>query len=123
MNELTALTLAAARDGLKKKAFSAAELAQAHLAAIEEARALNAFVLETPERALEMAKAADARMAKGEAGPLEGIPARHQGHVLHARLCARPPARTSSTISCRPTSSTVTANLWRDGAVLLGQDQ
>ena len=74
VSELTSLTLAEARDGLGKKSFSAAELTNAHLAAIEKARALNAYVLETPERAAEMAKASDARIAKGEARPLEGIP-------------------------------------------------
>ena len=51
MNELTKLTIADARAGLKQKKFSAAELADAHLAAIEKARSLNAYVLETPERA------------------------------------------------------------------------
>ena len=74
MTDLTALTLVAARDGLRKKEFSAAELADAHLFAMEQARALNAYVLETPERAHAMARRADARIAKGEAGPLEGIP-------------------------------------------------
>ena len=74
MSELTSLTLATARDGLAKKEFSAVELADAHLLAIEKARALNAYVLETPERALAMAKASDARIAAGKAGPLEGIP-------------------------------------------------
>ncbi len=74
MTDLTSLTLAEARDGLKDKRFSAAELASAHCAAIEKARALNAFVLETPERAAEMAKVSDARIAKGEMRPLEGIP-------------------------------------------------
>jgi len=48
MSDLTALTLAQARDGLRAKQFSAAELTDAHLAAMERARALNAFVLETP---------------------------------------------------------------------------
>ncbi|HKA77130.1 MAG TPA: amidase family protein, partial [Pseudolabrys sp.] len=74
MSELTSLSLAEARDGLKKKSFSAGELAAAHLTAIEKARVLNAFVLETPERALGMAKESDARLAGGKAGPLEGIP-------------------------------------------------
>src|SRR5437763_4901459 len=74
MSELTALTLAAARDGLKQKSFSAAELADAHLAAMEGARSLNAYVLETPEAARAMAKAADTRLAAGGARPLEGIP-------------------------------------------------
>src|SRR5258708_9064588 len=74
MSELTALTIAAARDGLKHKKFSAVELADAHLAAMEKARSLNAYVRETPERAHAMAKASDARIAKGHAGPLHGVP-------------------------------------------------
>ena len=74
MSDLNSLTLAEARDGLKKRSFSALELADAHLAAMEKARALNAYILETPERASAMAKAADARIAAGKAGPLEGIP-------------------------------------------------
>src|ERR1700721_2254521 len=74
MTDLTALTLAQARDGLRSKEFSATELAESHLAAIESARALNAFVLETPERALDMARASDAQIAKVQGGPLEGLP-------------------------------------------------
>src|SRR5690349_12813432 len=74
MTDLTSLTLADARDALKKKSFSALELADAHLAAMEKARALNAYVLETPDLARSMAQKADARLAKGEGGPLEGIP-------------------------------------------------
>ena len=74
MTALTSLTLAQARDALRKKEFSAFELADAHLAAIEKARVLNAFVLETADRARDMARAADARLAKGQAGPLEGLP-------------------------------------------------
>ncbi len=74
MTELTSLTLAQARDALRNKEFSATELADAHLAAVAKARALNAFVLATPERAHEMAKASDTRLAKGEGGPLEGLP-------------------------------------------------
>ena len=74
MTDLTALTLTQARDGLRSKEFSATELAESHLAAIESARALNAFVLETPERALAMARASDGQIAKGQGGPLEGLP-------------------------------------------------
>src|SRR3974377_2392887 len=74
MSELTSLTLAQVRDALRKKEFSATEIADAHLAAIEKARALNAFVLETPDRAKTMARASDARLAKGGGGPLEGVP-------------------------------------------------
>jgi aspartyl-tRNA(Asn)/glutamyl-tRNA(Gln) amidotransferase subunit A len=74
VTELTHLTIAEARDGLKAKTFSATELAKAHIDAIEKARALNAYVLETPEKALAMAKASDEKLAKGEARALEGIP-------------------------------------------------
>ncbi|MGZ3277039.1 MAG: Asp-tRNA(Asn)/Glu-tRNA(Gln) amidotransferase subunit GatA, partial [Caulobacteraceae bacterium] len=70
MSELTGLTLKAALDGLKSKQFSSAEITQAHVDAVAASKALNAYVLETPERALQMARAADARIAKGEAGPL-----------------------------------------------------
>ena len=120
MSELTSLTLAGARDGLKKKTFSAAELAAAHLAAIEKARALNAFVLETPERAADMAKSADARIAAGKAGPLEGIPL-----AIKDMFCTQGVRSTACSHildNFVPTyKSTVTANLWRDGAVLLGK--
>jgi aspartyl-tRNA(Asn)/glutamyl-tRNA(Gln) amidotransferase subunit A len=74
MTGLTELTLTDAREGLSRKRFSAEELAKAHIAAMEQARVLNAFILETPEKALEMARASDARIAKGKSGPLEGIP-------------------------------------------------
>src|SRR5690606_19876009 len=74
MTDLTALTIAEARDKLRKKEFSASELTRAHIDAMAAARALNAYVLETPEKAEAMAQAADARLARGEAGPLEGIP-------------------------------------------------
>ncbi len=120
MSELTSLTLAEARDGLKDKSFSAAELAAAHLAAIEKARALNAFVLETPERAADMAKTADANIAKGEARPLEGIPLAIKDMFCTAGV--RSTACSHILDNFVPTyESTVTANLWRDGAVLLGK--
>ena len=73
MNDLTALTLAQARDGLRRKEFSATELVEAHLAAMEKARILNAYVLETPDHARAMAKAADARLNSEDARPLEGL--------------------------------------------------
>ena len=120
MTELTSLTLTEARAGLAKKQFSAAELAGAHLAAIEGARALNAFVLETPERAREMAKASDARIAKGAGGPLEGIPLAIKDMFCTAGV--RTTACSHILDTFVPTSeSTVTAQLWRDGAVLLGK--
>ena len=74
MTALTDLSLSEARDALLKGQISAVELARAQIAEIEQARILNAFIVETPEKAVAMAAASDARIAKGEAGPLEGIP-------------------------------------------------
>src|SRR4029077_16946369 len=71
--ELTSLTLAEARDGLRAKKFSAREIADGHLAAIEKAKGLNAYILPTPEKARAMAAESDKRLAKGEGRPLEGI--------------------------------------------------
>jgi len=120
MTELTSLMLAQARDALRRREFSATELVEAHIAAAAKGRALNAFVLETPDRAREMARASDSRLTKGEGGPLEGLPL-----GIKDMFCT---AGTRTTACSRilesfvPTyESTVTANLWRDGAVLLGK--
>jgi aspartyl-tRNA(Asn)/glutamyl-tRNA(Gln) amidotransferase subunit A len=120
MTDLTALTIAAAQDGLRRKEFTALELADAHLAAMERARGLNAYVRETPERAREMAKASDARLAAGSARPLEGIPV-----AVKDMFCTqgiRTTACSRILDQFEPTyESSVTSNLWRDGAVLLGK--
>jgi len=120
MSDLLELTLAEMRDGLKAKKFSAVELARAHIDAIEKARALNAYIAETPERALEMARESDARIARGEARPLEGVPVGVKDLFatkgVHTQACSK------ILKDFRPTyESTVTANLWRDGAVMLGK--
>jgi len=120
MIDLTSLTLAAARDRLLKREFSATELAGAHLAAMEKAGALNAYVLATPEQALAMAKAADARLKAGEARPLEGIALGVKD--LFATKGVRTTACSHILDNFVPTyESSVTANLWRDGAVMLGK--
>jgi aspartyl-tRNA(Asn)/glutamyl-tRNA(Gln) amidotransferase subunit A len=120
MNDLTSLTIAGARDGLKQKKFSATELVDAHLDAMEKARALNAYVLETPERASAMAKASDARLAKGSPGPLEGIPLAIKD--MFATQGVRTTACSHILDNFVPTyESTVSSQLWRDGAVLLGK--
>src|ERR1043165_5380375 len=120
MTDLTALTLAEARDRLRKKEITALELADAHIAAVEGARALNAFVKETPEQARDMARACDARLAKGAGGPLEGIPLGIKD--LFATEGVRTTACSKILDSFTPTyESTVSANLWRDGAVMLGK--
>ena len=120
MTDLTSLTLAQARYALRNKEFSAIELTEAHLAAIERARALNAFVRETPERARAMAQAADARLAKGEGGPLEGLPVGIKD--LFCTTDVRTTAGSHILENFVPRyESTVSANLWRDGAVLVGK--
>ena len=120
MSNLTALTISAARDGLRNKKFSAVELTDAYLAAMEKARVLNAYVVETPEKARDMAKASDAKLATGQGGALGGI-------TLGIKdLCATEGVHTQACShvlnNFKPQyESTVTANLWRDGAVMLGK--
>lgn len=120
MTELTHLTIAEARDGLKAKTFSATELAQAHVAAVEKARALNAYVLETPEKALAMAKASDERIAKGEARPMEGIPLGIKDLFCTEGVVSTAGSKIIGNFN-PPYESTVTRNLWNDGAVMLGK--
>jgi aspartyl-tRNA(Asn)/glutamyl-tRNA(Gln) amidotransferase subunit A len=120
VTDLTQLTIAEAREGLTKRSFSATELAEAHIRVIEKARALNAYVLETPERALAMAKASDERIARGEARPLEGIPL-----GIKDLFCTDGVVSTAGSAILKgfdpPYESTVTQNLWNDGAVMLGK--
>jgi aspartyl-tRNA(Asn)/glutamyl-tRNA(Gln) amidotransferase subunit A len=120
MTELTSLTLAGARDGLRRREFSAAELAEAHLAAMEQARALNAYVLETSDRARAMAAASDVRLKAGDARPLEGLVLGIKD--MFATKDVRTTAGSRILDNFVPTyESTVSANLWRDGAVMLGK--
>jgi len=120
VSDLTSLTLAEARDALRAKKISANELAKAHLSEMEKARALNAYVLETPEHALRMADASDAKLAKGEGGPLEGIPLGIKD--LFATNGVRTTACSKILENFVPQyESTVTSQLWRDGAVMLGK--
>jgi aspartyl-tRNA(Asn)/glutamyl-tRNA(Gln) amidotransferase subunit A len=120
VSDLTHLTLAEAREGLSRKRFSAGELAAAHVAAVEKSRALNAFLVETPERALAMAKDSDARIARGEARPLEGIPL-----GIKDLFCTEGVASTAGSRILGgfepPYESTITRQLWNDGAVMLGK--
>jgi aspartyl-tRNA(Asn)/glutamyl-tRNA(Gln) amidotransferase subunit A len=120
MSDLTRLTIAEARAALDAKEFTSLELTDAYLAAMEAHRDLNAYILETPEKAREMARASDERIAAGKAGALEGIPLGIKDlfatEGVHTQACShildgfKPPYE-----------STVTANLWRDGAVMLGK--
>ena len=120
MTELTALSLAQARDALRKKECSAIDLTEAHLSAIEKAGALNAYILNTPDQARRMAQASDAKLAKGEGGPLEGLPLGIKDLFCTAGVRTTACSRILENF-VPPYESTVTSNLWRDGAVLLGK--
>ena len=120
MTDLTSMTLADARKGIAAKTFTSLELTNAHLAAMEKARVLNAFVMETPEQARTQAKAVDAKIAKGEVGPLAGIPLGIKD--LFATQDVRTTACSKILGDFKPQyESTVTSQLWRDGAVMLGK--
>ncbi|WP_416355648.1 Asp-tRNA(Asn)/Glu-tRNA(Gln) amidotransferase subunit GatA [Aureimonas phyllosphaerae] len=121
MTDLTELTIAEARDALKAKTFRASELTDAYLGAIEAANgALNAYVAVTADKAREMAAASDTRLAQGEGGALEGIPLGVKD--LFAVEGVRTQAASHILDGFKPRyESTVTANLWADGAVMLGK--
>jgi aspartyl-tRNA(Asn)/glutamyl-tRNA(Gln) amidotransferase subunit A len=120
MTHPTDLTIEDMRAALAKGEISAHELAESHLAAMETRRALNAFIVETPERALAMAAESDQRRARGEAGPLEGIPL-----AIKDLFCTDGVQTTAASHILEgfkpPYESTVSANLWKAGAVMLGK--
>ncbi len=119
--ELTNLTIAAAAAGLAAGKFSARELTQAHIDRVAAKRDLNAFVTETPEIALAGAEASDKRRRTGSAlGPLDGIPL-----AIKDLFCTEGVLTTAGSHildGFKPTyESTVTANLKRAGASMLGK--
>src|ERR1700761_3719527 len=120
MSDLTNLTLAEARDAVRSKKISSVELTKAFVGAVEAARPLNAFVTETPDRAMDMAKASDARIAKGEGGMLEGLPL-----AIKDLFCTKGVRTTAGSKILSsfvpPYESAVSQNLWDAGAVMLGK--
>jgi aspartyl-tRNA(Asn)/glutamyl-tRNA(Gln) amidotransferase subunit A len=120
VTSLTEIGLTEARDGLRAKKFSAAELTEAHIKAVEASRPLNAYLAETPDKARAMAAESDARLARGEGRPLEGLPL-----AIKDLFCTDGVATTAGSRILEgfrpPYESTVTAQLWRDGAVMLGK--
>ncbi len=121
MTDLTKLTLAEARDGLVAKKFSATELTQAFIKAIDAANPhLNAYVLETPEHALAQAKTSDERLAKGQARPLEGLPIGNKDLFCTKGIRTTACSRVLDDFK-PPYESTVGQNLWDAGAVMLGK--
>lgn len=120
MAALTDLTLADALSGLDQGDFTAVELTEAHVRAVEAARPLNAFITETAEQALAQAKASDARRRAGDARPLDGSPL-----AIKDLFCTRGVLTTAASHILDgfhpPYESTVTEKLWQAGAVMLGK--
>ena len=120
MSDLLKLSLAEARDGLRARSFSSAELTGASVKAIEAARELNAYIVETPEIAAEMAAASDAKLARGDGGALEGVPL-----GIKDLFCTKGVQTTAASRilkGFKPVyESTVTSKLWAAGAVMTGK--
>ena len=121
MSELTSLTIAQAREKILGKEITSVELTDAYLAAIDEAnKSINAYIEVTPEIAKKSAATSDEKIAKGEAGALEGIPVGIKDlfgtHDVHTQACSH------ILDGFKPKyESTVTQNMWDDGAVMLGK--
>ncbi len=114
------LTLAEARDAIAAKKISSRELTQSFNKAVEGARALNAYITETPDIALQMAEESDKRIAAGTARPLEGLPLGIKD--LYCTKGVKTTAGSRILENYVPQyESTVTQNLWNAGAVMLGK--
>ncbi len=121
MTDLTRLTIAEARDKLKGREITSTELTEAYLSAIDAANgALNAYVAVTADKARAMARESDARLAANEAGALEGIPLGIKDlfatEGVHTQACSHILDKFEPRYE-----STVTQNLWNEGAVMLGK--
>ncbi|MFL2770027.1 MAG: Asp-tRNA(Asn)/Glu-tRNA(Gln) amidotransferase subunit GatA [Rhodospirillaceae bacterium] len=120
MTNLTSLDLSAARDGLIKGDFTAVELTEAHIKAMDERRDLNAFITEVPEIAIDRAKLSDSNLQKGQAGSLEGIPL-----GIKDLFCTEGILTTAASHILDgfipPYESTVTSKLKDAGAIFVGK--
>ncbi|WP_108815306.1 Asp-tRNA(Asn)/Glu-tRNA(Gln) amidotransferase subunit GatA [Loktanella sp. Alg231-35] len=120
MSDLSKLTIAQARDAMRKGDTSSAEITAACLSEIEGAGALGAFVHNTPEIANQQAAAADARIKAGDAPDMCGIPL-----GIKDLFCTKGvPSQAASRIleGFKPEyESTVTTQLFDAGAVMLGK--
>lgn len=120
MTDLTKISIAEARDGMKRGDFTSVELTEAHIAAVDGFDAMNAYIVKTPEKALEMAKQADAKIAEGVGAGMTGIPVGVKD--LFCTKGVRTTACSHILDGFEPRyESTVTQNLWDDGAVMLGK--
>ncbi|MFO1254504.1 MAG: Asp-tRNA(Asn)/Glu-tRNA(Gln) amidotransferase subunit GatA [Sphingomonadaceae bacterium] len=121
MTDLTELGVAAIRDGVAKGDFTAVEVAEAFNANVAAASALNAFIVTTPDLAIEAAKAADARRAAGQPlGKMGGVPIGMKD--LFATKGVQTTAASHILEGFKPEyESTVSQNLWNAGAGMLGK--
>lgn len=119
-SELCNLTIADAKAKLAKGEITASELTKAHLDAMHDARRLNAFITETPELALDQAKESDERYRKSEARLLEGIPI-----AVKDLYCTKNVRTTAGSKILEdfipPYESTVTSNMFQNGAIMVGK--
>jgi len=120
MSEVTDLGIAAIRDGVRDGTFSAREVATAFIDKVAAAKALNAFLVETPDHALAAADAADVARASGELKPMSGVPI-----GMKDLFCTKGVATTAASDilgEFTPTyESTVSGKLWAAGAGMLGK--
>ena len=120
MSDITNLGIAAIRDGVRDGAFSAREVASAFIEKVAAAKALNAFLVETPDHALAAANAADAARVAGELKPMSGVPI-----GMKDLFCTKGVATTAASHILEgfipPYESTVSAKLWDAGAGMLGK--
>jgi len=120
MTSLTEMTIAGLRDGFRKGDFSAREVAEAYITRMEGARALNAFVVETPDHAIAAADAADRARSDGQLQPLSGVPLGIKD--LFATRGVQTTAASKILEGFTPVyESTVTAKLFAAGAGMLGK--
>src|SRR5438309_9569073 len=120
MADLTSLTIAELRDGIRSGDFSAREVAEAYNAAVAAARTLNADTVETPDDALAAAEAADKARGNGDLPSLAGIPLGIKD--LFATRGVNSTAGSGILKDVKPPyESTVTANLRKAGAGMLGK--
>ena len=121
MTDLTDLGIAGIRDGVRDGSFSARDVADAFIVKVSQAKALNAFLVETPEHAIAAATAADTARAAGETlKPLAGVPI-----GMKDLFCTKGVTTTAASHILEgftPTyESTVSQNLWDAGAGMLGK--
>jgi len=118
--ELARLTITEARDRLRSGEITSRMVTEHCIAAIEKAGTLNAFVTIAADRALAMAETADRRRDNGEDGALLGIPLGIKDVFCTDGVRSQAASRILDGFT-PPYESTVTAQLWEAGAVLLGK--